>query len=308
MYPSRQDTYRKALRRFFSRRFIIMAKDYYETLGIAKSASADEIKKAYRKLALQYHPDRNKTHEAEEKFKEVTKAYEILSDPQKRQTYDQFGAAAFEGGTPGAGSGGPFGGFGGQGQYGPFTYYSTGGGNADFGGFADPFEIFEQFFGGASPFGSRQRRPVYAIRVSFMEAVKGVEKKVSINNKSTTIKVPAGVDNGTRIRFNEYDIVVEVDPDKKFQREGYDVITEEEISFISAILGTELSVDTISGGVKIRVQPGTQPGTVIRLREKGIPHVRGNGRGDQYVKVKIVIPKNITSKQKELLKEFFFLY
>jgi DnaJ-class molecular chaperone len=160
--------------------------DYYSQLGVTKSASADEIKKAYRKLALQYHPDRNKTKEGEEKFKEITKAYEVLGDPQKRQTYDQYGAAAFEQGA--SGSGGPFGGgFGGQnGQYGPFTYsYSTNGNQGfDFGGFSDPFEIFEQFFGGGgSPFGSRTRRPAYSLSLSFMEAVKGAEKEVMIDGK-----------------------------------------------------------------------------------------------------------------------------
>src|SRR5206468_12971783 len=128
------------------------SKDYYDILGVSKTATQDEIKRAYRKLALQYHPDRNKTKEGEEKFKEVTKAYEVLGNEEKRKTYDQFGAAAFE---QGAGQGGPFGGgnpFGGQGgQYGPFSYtYSSGGGGQgfDFGGFSDPFEIFEQFFGG----------------------------------------------------------------------------------------------------------------------------------------------------------------
>ena len=146
-----------------------MAKDYYQILGVTKQASETEIKKAYRKLALQYHPDRNKgDKELEKKFKEVTKAYEVLSDPQKKQTYDQFGEAAFEQG--GQGAGGPFGGFGGQG--GPFTYtYSTGGqGGFDFGGFSDPFEIFEQFFGGASPFGSAQarRRPVYSLTIDYL--------------------------------------------------------------------------------------------------------------------------------------------
>src|SRR5690242_20290438 len=180
-------------------------KDYYSLLGVSKSATAQEIKTAYRKLALQYHPDRNKGDKAaEEKFKEVTKAYEVLGDAQKRQTYDQFGAAAFEQGGPGAG--GPFGGFGGPfgggqgGQYGPFTYtYSTNGGQGggfDFGGFSDPFDIFEQFFGGASPFGRAARRPVYAVSIDFMEAVKGVTKKVSIDGKQESIKIPAGVDNG----------------------------------------------------------------------------------------------------------------
>src|ERR1035437_3105485 len=149
-------------------------KDYYQILGVSKSASADEIKKAYRKLALQFHPDKNKTKEADAKFKEVTKAYEVLSDSQKKQTYDQFGTAAFEQGGPGAG--GPFGGGFGQqgGQYGPFTYtYTADSGNADFGGFSDPFDIFEQFFGGASPFGRRQHREVYSLKIDFMEAVKG---------------------------------------------------------------------------------------------------------------------------------------
>src|ERR1035437_4742189 len=148
--------------------------DYYQILGVTKAATADEIKKAYRKLALQYHPDRNKGKEAEGKFKEVSKAYEVLSDTSKRQTYDQFGAAAFEqGGPSGQGAGGPFGGFGGfGGQQGPFTYtYSTGGGNPqgfDFGGGADPFDIFEQFFGGGNPFGRQQRRATYSLIISFM--------------------------------------------------------------------------------------------------------------------------------------------
>src|SRR5579864_8620385 len=144
--------------------------DYYSILGIDKSASADELKRAYRKLALQYHPDRNKTKEAEEKFKEINKAYEVLGDPQKRQTYDQFGAAAFEGAGAGQGpfggaQGGPF-----EGRQGPFSYtYSTGGDGAgfDFGGFSDPFDIFEQFFGGGGGFGARQRRPVYSLTINF---------------------------------------------------------------------------------------------------------------------------------------------
>lgn len=288
-------------------------KDYYEILGITKSASADDIKRAYRKLALQYHPDRNKTREAGEKFKEVTKAYEVLSDPQKKQTYDQFGHAAFEqpfGSAQGGpfGAGGPFGGAQRGGQYGPFTYtYTTSGdgANFDFGGFSDPFEIFEQFFGGASPFGGqRQRRPVYGINIDFMEAVNGTEKKVTIDGKSQTIKIPAGVDNGSRIRFNDYDVVVEVNPDRRFQREGVNVVSEKEISFAQAALGGSIDVETVDGTVSLRIPSGTQPDTVIRLRGKGIPHLRGSGKGDHYVRVKIVIPKNLTRSQKELLEEF----
>lgn len=281
-----------------------MAKDYYQVLGVSKNASADEIKKAYRKLALEFHPDRNKTKEADARFKEVTKAYEVLSDSQKKQTYDQFGAVAFEQGGPGGQ--GPFGGAQG-GQYGPFNYTYTTGGNEgfDFGGFSDPFEIFEQFFGGgASPFGSRQRRPAYSVTIPFLEAVHGVSKKVSIDGKTQTIKIPAGVDDGSRIRFDTYDVVVRVSNDSKFHREGHDIVTDKEISFVQAALGTEAEVETVDGLVKIRVPAGTQPGTVIRLRGKGVQHIRSTQKGDHYVKIKIVIPKNLTSVQKKLLEEF----
>lgn len=282
-------------------------KDYYQVLGISKSASADEIKKAYRKLALEYHPDRNKTKEAGEKFKEVTKAYEVLSNEEKRRTYDQVGHAGFEqGGFSGAG-GGPFGGQGRQGgQYGPFTYtYSSGsqGANFDFGGFSDPFEIFEQFFGGGSPFGQRQRRPAYSVKISFDEAVRGVEKQVSINGKSQKIKIPAGVDRGSRIRFGDYDVVIDVTPDRRFAREGYDIITEKEISFPQAALGGEIKVDTIEGDVKIRIPQGTQPETIIRLAGRGVKRLQGSGRGDHYLKIKITVPKKLTRDQKELLEK-----
>lgn len=286
-------------------------KDYYSLLGVSKTSTPDEIKKAYRKLALQYHPDRNKSPEAAEKFKEVTKAYEVLSDPKKRQTYDQFGAAAFENGGQGpfGGAGGPFGGFGGQqggGQYGPFTYtYSqSGGGSQDFGGFADPFEIFEQFFGGASPFGRAQRRPAYRLSITFDEAMKGVEKSVTIDGKNQKIKIPKGVDSGSRIRFGDYDVIMEVSQDPHFQRQGYDLVTEQDVSFPKAALGTEISVKTIDGSVKLKIPSGTQPNTVFRLRGKGVPHVRGTGRGDQYVKISVTVPKSLSKRQKELLEEF----
>lgn len=284
-----------------------MNKDYYQVLGVSKSSTQEEIKKAYRKLAIQFHPDKNKSKDAAEKFKEVGKAYEVLSDPQKRQTYDQFGAAAFEQGGPGGqgpfGQAGPFG----Q-QGGPFTYtYTTGGdfSDFDFGGFSDPFEIFAQFFGGQSPFGSRrQQRPTYSITVDFMEAVKGTAKRVNIDGKNQTIKIPAGVDDGSRIRFDNYDIVVRVKPDPKFSRQGYDVVSEKEIPFLQAILGGVIQVDTVQGLVKLRIPSGTQPDTVFRLAQKGIPHLRGSGKGNHYVRVKVKVPKNITSKQKKLLEEF----
>ena len=290
--------------------------DYYQILDVTKSSSADEVKRAYRKLALQYHPDRNKSKEAEAKFKEVTKAYEVLSDTQKRQAYDQFGHAAFE--SSGAGSGfagqGPFGGGARTGQYGPFTYtYNTNGGFSgeagpgsawDFGGFSDPFEIFEQFFGGGSPFGSRQRRQVYSLAIDFMEAVHGTQKKVAIDGKTQTIKIPAGVDDGSRIRFGDYDVVIDVRPDRRFRREGFDIVSEQEISFAQAALGDTVSVETIDGEVNLRIPSGTQPDTVIRLRQKGVTHLQRSGRGDHYVRIKVTVPKHLTHRQKQLLEQF----
>jgi len=284
-----------------------MDKDYYKILGVSKTATQDEIKRAYRKLAVQFHPDKNKTKEGEQKFKEVSKAYEALSDPQKRQAYDQFGAAAFEQGANQGpfGGGSPFGGAQG-GQYGPFTYtYSTGGNEADFGGFSDPFEIFSQFFGGASPFGAqRQKRPTYSITIDFIEAVKGVEKQVRIEGKTQKIKIPAGVDGGSRIRFRNYDIVVEVRPSAMFQRQGQDIVSEKEITFAQAALGDVIEIETLDGVVKLRIPSGTQPETVFRLAQKGVPSLRGSAKGSHYVRIKINVPKNLTSAQKEILKEF----
>ena len=286
-----------------------MAKDFYEVLGVSRNAPADEIKKAYRKLALQWHPDRNKNEGASEKFKEINKAYEVLSDPKKKEAYDQYGESAFQPGS-GFGAGGPFGAQGKSGRYGPFNYtYTTYGGGDDggspFEGFSDPFEIFEQFFGGAVNFGGRSRqRVVYRLTIDFMEAVKGVEKEVTIDGKKQSIKIPAGVDHGTKIRFKDYDIVIEVQPDARFKREDYDIIVDQEISFAQAAIGDVVEVPTIDGPLKLKIMPATQPGTLIRLRGKGVPHVRSSGRGDQYIRVKITIPTKLTNHQKELLKEF----
>ena len=285
-------------------------KDFYQVLGISKNASADEIKKAYRKLALAYHPDKNKTKEAEAKFKEITQAYEVLADPKKKEAYDLYGSDAFsQGGFQGQG---PFEGFGNQaraGKYGPFTYtYTTSAGgegaNFDFGGFSDPFEIFEQFFGGGSPFGERQSRPVYSLSIDFMEAVLGTTKKISIEGKNQTIKIPAGVDDGSRIRFGDYDVILDVKKDARFKREGTDIISEVEVPFYKAALGDTVNVLTIDGDVKLKILSGTQPDSIVRLAQRGVPHLQGSGRGDHYVKIKVIIPKNLTSHQKDLLKQF----
>jgi len=268
-----------------------MEKDFYKILGVSKTASADDIKKSYRKLAVEFHPDKNKSKEAEEKFKEINEAYEVLSNPQKRQNYDQFGSAGGAGGNP-FGSGGPF-------RY----SYSTGGSSQgfDFGG-NDPFDIFEQFFGGASPFGSR--KPAYSLAIDFMEAISGVTKKIDLNGKNRDIKIPAGINSGQRIRFDDFDIVVDVKPHDVFERRGYDVISEEKISFITAILGGIKEVRGLDGEIKLKIPEGTQSDTIIRIKNKGVKEVNGAGRGSHFVKIKVEIPKKVSSKQKELLREF----
>lgn len=278
-----------------------MKHDYYEALRVGKNASAAEIKKAYRKLALQYHPDRNKSADAEKKFKEINEAYEVLSDTKKRQTYDQFGHAAFSAG----GQDGPFGGFSRAYQQGPFTYtYTSGGSPAGGFDFSDPFEIFEAFFGGGSPFRQGPRIPRVGATLDFMEAVKGCEKEININGKKRKIKIPAGVDDGTRIRFNDFYLMIRVRPDKTFRREGVNLIVNHEISFALAALGGTTEVPGIEEPIKIKIRPGTQPGAFIRLRGQGAPYLRSRGRGDQYIRLIITIPKRLSRHQRQLLEEF----
>jgi len=280
-------------------------RDYYDILGTSKDASAAEVKSAYKKMALRWHPDKNKSKEAEEKFKEVNEAYEILADKEKRAAYDRFGHGAFD---PAGFGAGPFGGTGKTYKSGPFTYsYSTSGGGPgagfDFGGFSDPFEIFEQFFGGGSPFAQVRRIPRYGLRLSFMEAAKGCEKAVKVGGREKKIKIPAGVDDGSRIQFKDFYISIEVESDKTFKRDGLDIFVEAKISFSQAALGDTIAVPTIEGDVKFKIQPGTQPGTLIRLRGKGVKSPSGFGKGDEYVRIQIEVPKGLTKRQKELLKE-----
>lgn len=283
-------------------------RDYYDILGVGKDASASSLKQAYRKQALAWHPDRNKDPQATAKFKEVNEAYEVLSDPKKKEAYDQFGHAAFEGGGFGGFSGGP-----GTQTYrqGPFTYtYSTYGGSSpfedlgfDFGGFSDPFEIFETFFGGAS----RQRPtsyPRYAIKLVFMEAARGAERVIIHKGKQRTVKIPAGVDDGTRIRFSDFYVSIEVQPDQTFHRDGQDLLVEKRISFTLAALGGSVEVPTIDGPIRVKIRPGTQSGTLIRLRGKGLPRPNTNYKGDQYIKIIVQVPETLTREQRKILEEF----
>lgn len=274
-----------------------MKKDYYEILGVQKTASTEDIKKAYRREARKYHPDVNKAAGAEEKFKEINEAYQVLSDSQKKAAYDQFGHSVFEPGG-GFGAGRP-----GQGGYQTYTWSSGDFGGFDFGGFADPFDIFEAVFGSASPFGRQARLPRYRLRLDFMEAINGTQKQIEIEGKRQTVKIPAGVDDGSEIRFSEYIIVCQVSPHPKFKRRGYDIITEHEITFAQAALGTVTEIETIEGPVKIRIPAGTQPGTQVRLRGKGVTRVSGHGRGDHYVIIRLHVPSRLSRRQKQLLEE-----
>jgi DnaJ-class molecular chaperone len=179
--------------------------------------------------------------------------------------------------------------------------------------FIDPFEIFEQFFGGAAGFGGgrqRARRDVYEISISLEDAIKGVTKDVMLprgrageGSQKKTIKIPAGVDTGSRIRFDEFDILVNVKKDHRFHREGDDLVVEQDISYVKAALGGVQDISLVEDSVKIHIQPGTQPGTLIRIKGKGVPHVRGGGRGDLYIKIQIHVPTHLTKRQKELLGE-----
>ncbi len=361
------------------RRWIRMAdkRDYYEVLGLQKGASEDEIKKAYRTMARQYHPDLHpdNVEECEEKMKEINEAYSVLSDAEKRQRYDQFGHAGMEGGMDGF----------------------PGGFSGDMG---DIFEsVFSNFFGGGMGGASRgnaanaPRRGKdinTAVNITFMEACTGKSQDISVTHlekcsacggsgsesgsatevcpdchgrgsvkvtqqtmlgtfssskpcphcggkgniikdpchkckgvgrarvqKRVTITIPAGIDDGQTLRVSgegdcgvnggpngNLNVNVSVRPHPIFNREGYDVHCDVPITYTQAVLGDEITVPTIDGNVKFSIPEGTQNGTRTRLRGKGIKHVNRDARGDQYVRVNIEVPKNLSKKQKELLREF----
>ncbi len=272
--------------------------DYYDLLGVTKSSSAQEIKNAYRKKALEWHPDRHQggdKEEAERKFKEINEAYQVLSDANKKAAYDNYGHDAFSPGGAGARGGGN-----------PFTYtWSSGGGqqnpfgNVDFG---DPFDIFESFFGG-TPFRQQRQIPRYSVKIDFMDAVKGVTKEFNIEGKKRKIKIPAGVDEGTRINFGDFTLSVNVAPHEFFERDGDDIYINVTIPYSMAVLGGTIEVPTVDGEVKIKVRAGTGSGTMIRLRGKGAPNPHHRTKGDQYVKLNILVPEKMNREQKRIIDD-----
>ena len=352
-------------------------RDYYEVLGVQKGASEDELKKAYRKLAKENHPDLHPGDKnCEARFKEINEAYEVLSDPDKRAKYDQFGHAAFD---PNQGFGG--GGFGGFGDF------------SGFGGFGDIFGDIFGFGGGGgkNPNAPRKGDNLRAnLNIKFEEAAFGVKKDVTLTRieqcpdckgsgcaagttaevcpdckgsgqvKTTqrtpfgmmqsnvqcskckgrgkiihspcqtcrgigsirrqhkvNINVPAGIDDGQTISLRgqgnaglnggpagDLLVTILVQPHARFEREGTSILLEQEISFAKAALGSEIEVPTLDGKVKLTVPEGTQTGTMFRLKGKGVPYLRSTGRGDQFVTVRVVVPKGLNSNQKEALKAF----
>lgn len=290
-----------------------MAKDCYEILGIPKSASAAEIKRAYKHLAKKHHPDVDKSAGANEKFKEINEAYQVLSNSQKKAAYDRFGHA----GVSGQGSG--FGGHAQSGQWGPFTYTytSSGGQPSDFGGSVDPFDIFEEVFGFR---GFRQPRKGqdlrYTITIDFMDTITGLTQEVNLNGKRIKIKIPQGIRDGGQLKFvgegeagpqglppGDLYLNVRIRPHPAFTRFGDDIYVLKEISFTTAALGGTIEVETVDKSVKLKIPAGTQPGTDFRLKSKGVPHLRGRGRGDQYVRVHVRVPEKLSREEKRLLKQ-----
>lgn len=300
-------------------------RDYYEVLGLKKEASADEIKKAFRKKAMQHHPDKNPgDKKAEEKFKEINEAYCVLSDAEKKDKYDKFG---FAGVDPNAAfydarEQGP----GGQGGYQYQAYGNFNG--ADFGNYqsfsgSDFANIFGDLFGGGFARTQRYDGPVKgadlqaSITITFEEAAFGVKKRIRLNGKTISVTIPEGVDNGSKISLKGQgepgvsggpngDLLIEINirPHSRFTRNGSDIYTEVPITFIQAALGACIIVPTLKDRVSYKVPAGTQPNTVFRLKGKGIKGLKSKKVGDLYVKVLVEVPVNLTNEQKDLLEQF----
>lgn len=306
-------------------------KDYYKILGVKKDASQDDIKKAYRKLAVKHHPDKNPNDkQAEEKFKNISEAYEVLKDPETREKYDRLGANWKQYEHAGHQSQGydPFGGFGGG-----YRRQSSNFGQEDFGsffggsGFSD---FFEQFFGGGfarssqqTNRGSRQsQRQSKAqnlkgdIYISLEDAFHGTKRILNVDNNRFRVSIPKGIKDKQTLRMQgkgqadpytgkQGDILltIHINPHPLFERKGNDLHTIAEIDMFTAILGGHMDINTFEGKKSIKIKPGTDGGKTLRLKDQGMPVQNSNNRGDLYVKTKIVVPKNLTKDQKKQIEK-----
>src|SRR5512143_2303803 len=286
-------------------------KDYYQILGVERSASADEVRKAYRKLAMQYHPDRNPGNkQAEEKFKEINEAYQVLSDPQKRARYDQLGSAYSNwqqrGGTPNDFDWSQW--FSGQPG-------AQGGTRVEYGDINDLFgqDIFSDFFrsifggggGGRAQTSTRARQaPAYQqpITISLDEAYHGTTRTLQSDERRVQVRIPAGVKTGSKVRVAggapeglDLYLIVEVAPDQRFERQGDDLRSTATIDLFTAALGGEAKVQTMDGTVTLKIPAGTQPEQVFRLAGRGMPRLKSaQEKGDLFVRVKVHVPKDLT--------------
>ncbi len=305
--------------------------DYYKTLGVEKKASQDEIKRAYRNLAKKYHPDHNQgKKEAEDRFKQVNEAYQVLSDPEKRSRYDQLGAS-YQSWQQSGGSG----------NFNWNDWFSGAGANPysggrrvevgnledlfASGGFSDFFtSIFGGMGGSAAGMGSRaprrtaeRARPNYEskVTISLAQAYAGSELSLQLDGKPILAKIPAGVKTGTKVRIpgavqstnapaQDLYLVVEVSPDPRFERNGDDLTTEVSTDLYTALLGGQTQVPTLTGSnLVLTIPAGTQPGQLFKLRGQGMPFLKGGGHGDLFVRVKVQLPRTLSGHQKDLIEQ-----
>jgi curved DNA-binding protein len=292
-------------------------RDYYQTLGVSKTASQDDIRSAYRKLAMKYHPDRNPgDKKAEERFKEINEAYQVLSDPQKRSRFDQLGDSYYRyqqsGGAPGGFDWSQW-------------YASPGGSRVEFSGdLNDLFsDFFRTIFGGApgAAAGRRTRatsgraRPAAAyespVTISLEEAYSGAVRQVESDRQKKKIRIPPGVKTGSKVRLpggapdgSDLYLDVTVADNVQFKRQGNDLHSQVTVDVFTALLGGEVEVPTLRGTVHLKIPAGTQPEQAFRIAGRGMPQSKNpQVKGDLYVKIKVNIPRNLTSEQKTLLEE-----